>query len=111
MSMNFIFISLFTFGLSVFFPPSGLQASLSLLSELLPDPEQAAEMPPPSPVALHPQWWNYFNVEGEELKRRIAIVNKNLQDLYVTLHYDDQVQAQPLINKIAVLLNALPQVK
>lgn len=65
----------------------------------------------PNPIALHPQWWNYFSAEGDELKRRIAETNSSLQNAYKTLLPEDQTVAFPLINEITVSLNALPQAR
>lgn len=62
-------------------------------------------------MALHPKWWSYFDVEGEELRKRIAITNRSLQEIYKTLLPEDQKIAYPLINEIAISLNALPQAK
>jgi potassium-dependent mechanosensitive channel len=69
------------------------------------------EVSPPNPMSLQPQWWHYFQVDEDELKQRIAITTKNLQEVYATLSFDDQATASPLINKIVATLNALSQAK
>lgn len=66
------------------------------------------ELSVPNPLELNPQWWNYFNVEGEELKKRISSTNAYLHEVYATLPFEDQSVALPIINKIATSLNALP---
>ena len=105
-----IFI-IFLFSLTMF-SINTIKASPFLLDELSHlESVYTKELPVPNPVSLDPQWWNYFNVDGDELKRRTAVSQKVLQEFYVTLPLEDQTVASPLINKIIATLNALAQAK
>lgn len=102
---RFFFIILFTF--QVMFPLHG-----SLLEEIANlQPSDNKELPTPNPVNLHPQWWYYFHVEGEELNKRIQATNHLLQEVYASLPIEDKGEAYSLIEKISNNLNALPHVK
>lgn len=93
----------------ILIPINTLSASALLIEELMHlESLNNKDMQRPSPISLHPQWWNYFDVEGEELNQRIAATNESLQKLYVLLPYEDQNVALNYINKISTTLNALP---
>ncbi len=99
--MRYVFLLLFCW-------VSCLQAN-PLILETVSSLEYKPEISAPNPIALQPLWWKYFEVEGDELKKRIAATNKSLQDLYATLPLEEQQKALPLINKITLALNALFQ--
>lgn len=102
---RFFFVILFIF--QMMSPIHG-----SLLEEIANlQPADNKELPTPNPVALHPQWWHYFHVDGEELKKRIQATNRLLQEVYTTLPIEEQGVAYPLIEKISNTLNALPFAK
>lgn len=86
-----------------------IQGSPFLLDEFVNfDITNKSEAAVPNPIDLNPKWWDYFNSEGDELKKKIEISIEHLRDLYVKLPLEDQKQALALINKISTTLNALP---
>ena len=96
----------------IFLIGGNLLASPFLLEEIANfDPTPKKEMSVPNPVSLDPQWWNYFDVEGEELKHRIAAAQRIMQELYSTLPFEDQSVALGMINKTIASLTALSQAK
>jgi len=98
----FVFISLSS--------TTQINASSLLLNEIAGlETNYSKDLQSPNPLQLHPQWWEYFNVKEEDvLRQRIELTNRNLQELYSTLPFEDQSTAVALINKISVTLNALP---
>lgn len=102
-------LSLFLFFLLSIYAP--LTAS-SIIEEIAGmDLSPKVEDKPPNPLHLNPQWWSYFNVEGEDLKQHIATTLNDLQQIYLTLPLDEQAVASPIINRITNTLNALPYAK
>lgn len=65
----------------------------------------------PDPFSLHPQWWHYYDVDGNDLAQRITGTAQSLQNIYKTLSFDEQEAVSPLINSFNTNLNALPSAK
>lgn len=102
-------ISLFLVILSIFSSPLSASSIIEEIAGM--DLSPTPELLPPNPMHLSPQWWSYFNVEGDELQQRITTTISNLQQIYLTLPLDEQGVASPLITKITNTLNALPFAK
>lgn len=68
----------------------------------------AQELPPPNPLDLSPSWWNYYNVQGEELLIRIQRSEKQLESLKTTLSPTEEQEASPYIERIVSILQTLP---
>lgn len=83
----------------------------SVLEEVVNMQSFGIQVEQPSPLKLSPQWWNYFNVEGEELQQRILWTSDALQRVYVSLPIEEQTHFHSTVNKIITTLNAYASVK
>ena len=85
---------------------------LSLIQGGLPG-EKTEEQPAvlPEPAVLDANWWNYFQVEGEELEKRIENALQRLNAIASEIPEDIAETAAPTIEIIRVNLQALPQAK
>jgi potassium-dependent mechanosensitive channel len=89
-------------------------ASVSLVQDVIMgslEKDTFANLTVPDPVALSPQWWHYFDGDGQELQNRIAKTTERLQALGSTLPSEEEAIAIPLINSIVFNLNLLPTAK
>lgn len=84
---------------------------VSAIAEGIAGLETKKELPIPHPLELNPQWWHYFDAEGEELQKRVSAATRLLQEIFTALPIEEQNTALPLIKKISNTLNALPHAK
>ena len=92
-------------------PVSFAQRSLPFFNESFGQSAEPVELPRPDPLKLQPGWWNYFNVDGEQLEQHIQItldqLDKLLEDMPEGLHD----AAGPFVELIRANLRALPQTR
>jgi len=69
------------------------------------------EIEAPNPLNLKPQWWKYFEVNGDELIKRIQIANQNLQATFANIPYDKKENVETLLNNIRNNLHAFATAK
>ena len=100
MRLKLIFFSLFLIPSLVF-------------SSITPKP---ANIPPPTPVVpdpmkLSPSWWEYFNVDDDELYKHIKKTQEALEKIKSSLSDEEDIQAISLIKHISIRLESLPEIK
>lgn len=81
-----------------FLSPLIAQQGLLLNSKEVPKEQQL----PPNPLLLKPAWWEYFDVDHEELPARIQKMDAFLQHMQADLPLQQQSEAAPLIQQIQV---------
>jgi hypothetical protein len=54
----------------------------------------------PNPFELSPNWWTYFEMEGELLSERVILYEKFLNNLLAEVPIEKKVDAEILIKKI-----------
>lgn len=88
----------------------GMPSFLDGFSLLQGHSEPAVPLTVPDPYNLNPQWWHYYQVDDQELAKRVSETVTQLQALYAKLSPEDQQAALPLINSfngsLAVLAEA-----
>lgn len=83
-------------------------AKLPFLEDPLQTQADKERVGPPEPANLQPAWWDYFNIKGEELERRIQNTLERLETLPDELPEKTAKAARPLIEAIRANLQALP---
>ncbi len=65
----------------------------------------------PQPAGLEPQWWRYFEADGEALESRVRETLERLQDQVGELPPDTRKVAAGLLERLGTNLRALPQAR
>ena len=66
----------------------------------------------PELINLSPGWWRYLDIsDSQELQNRIDLFEAKLKKIYASLPSDRKVTVLPLLTRIEVNLNALPEMK
>ena len=84
-----------------------------LFSSVTPKP---ANIPPPTPVVpdpmkLSPSWWEYFNVDDDDLQKHIKKTQETLEKVKRSLSEEEDAQTVSLVNRILIRLESLPETK
>lgn len=86
-------------------------ASLSYVENALQIQSQPEAVPRPEPAELEANWWHFFEVEGEELDRRVTETSKRLETFLAALPEKTAAAAQPFVKRIQANLQALVQAR
>ncbi|MCE5318525.1 MAG: mechanosensitive ion channel [Parachlamydia sp.] len=78
---------------------------------LLQGHSEKVQLSVPDPYHLHPQWWQYYDVDDQELARRVADTITQMQALYAKLNQEDQQATLPLINSFNASLATLSEAR
>ncbi len=104
---TFFFTALFLiFGLS-----STTHAQPAPLRQPFQQTTEKEEVEAPKAADLKPNWWSYFEVSGDELRRRIDESLSQLEAVVRNLPQSKAAAARPLLDRLRTNLEALPPAK